>query len=440
MPHASPLSGLMMHGALQVSAIAVRAETLYGDREIVSRTAHGIERSNYRTLVQRARRLASSLRELGVRPGDRVGTYAWNSARHLELYLAVPALGAVLHTINLRLHHDEVRFIIEHAGDSIVFADASVRGSLPDVAPVHVLMPDAEHEPGPDLGYEDLIAAGDPEFEFPSVAEDAAAALCYTSGTTGNPKGVLYSQRSLVLYTLIANQPDAFGITENDTVMPVVPMFHANAWGMPYIAAISGARQVLPGPSPTPAVLADLIASEQVTISAAVPTVWQGILGLDPPADLSPVRELISGGSAVPESLLRSYAARGVSMVQGWGMTETSPLALISRIPHSRKLEPDQEFAVRAMQGRPVPLVDARIDEESGGELQVKGPTIAKEYFHQTDASPITEDGWMRTGDIAVVDNFGYIQLTDRTKDLIKSGGEWISSIELETADRKSVV
>ena len=434
MTQSNPLPGLMMHGALQVSSIARRAEALYGDQEIVSRSAHGVERSNYKALVQRARRLASRLRDLGVGPGDRVGTFAWNSARHLELYLAVPALGAVLHTINIRLHREEIRYIIEHAGDSVVFADASVRALLPDVAPIHVLMPDADYDRGTDLAYEDLIDAGDPEFEFPDVDEDAAAALCYTSGTTGNPKGVLYSQRSLVLYALIANQPDAFGITENDTVMPIVPMFHANAWGMPYIAALSGSRQVLPGPSPTPAILADLISAERVTISAAVPTVWQGILDLDPPADLSSIRELVAGGSAVPEALLRRYAERNVTMVQGWGMTETSPLALISRIPHSRRIDPEEEFVVRAMQGRPIPLVDARIDKAAGGELQVKGPTVAKDYFRQPDASPITEDGWMRTGDIAVIDDHGYVQLTDRTKDLIKSGGEWISSVELETA------
>lgn len=424
----------MMHGPLQISTVAARAEEQFGHQEIVSRTANGLERLDYRTLVERVRRLASSLRQLGIGPGDRVATFGWNSARHLELYLAVPSLGAVLHTVNIRLHQDEIRYIIEHADDRMVFVDASVRETLPQVDRRLVLMPDAEHDLGSDLAYEDLVSAGSPDFEFPEIDENAAAALCYTSGTTGNPKGVLYSHRSLALYMLMANQPDAFGITENDTVMPVVPMFHANAWGLPFIAALAGARQVLPGPSPTPAVLADLIATEKVTISAAVPTVWQGVLEIRPPADLSAVRELIAGGSAVPESLIRGFADRGVSMVQGWGMTETSPLALVSRIPHTRVIDTDEEFAVRAMQGRPIPFVRARIDDALGGELQVKGPTVAEGYFRQPDASPTTEDGWMRTGDIAVIDDHAYVKLTDRTKDLIKSGGEWISSVELETA------
>jgi fatty-acyl-CoA synthase len=428
------LPGLMMRSPLGISAIATRAEDQFGTREVVSRTAHGIDRLDYRTLVERARRLASSLREMGIGPGDRVGTFAWNSARHLELYLAVPSLGAVLHTINIRLHQGEISYIIEHAGDRVVFADASVRGSLPNVAPVQVTMPDADRELGSDVAYEELIASGDPHFEFPEVPEEAAAALCYTSGTTGRPKGVLYSHRSLALYALMANQPDAFGVAEDDTVMAVVPMFHANAWGLPYIAALAGAKQVLPGPSPTPAILAELIASERVTMSAAVPTVWQGVRDLEPPADLTSIRELIAGGSAVPESLIRQYAERGVKMVQGWGMTETSPLALVSRVPRLRPLGGDEEFEVRAMQGRPIPFVEARIDDTSGGELQVKGPTVAEGYFQQPDASPATDDGWMRTGDIAVIDDFGYVKLTDRTKDLIKSGGEWISSVELETA------
>lgn len=428
-----PLQGLMMRSPLQVSAIAERAAALFADREIVSRTATGVERQTYGTLVARARRLASALVDMGIKPGDRVATFAWNSSRHLELYLAVPSIGAVLHTVNIRLHHDEIKYILEHAADRAVFVDASVRGLLPAAVDTTIQMPDMAAELGSDVEYESLIAAGNPDFEFPRFDEERAAALCYTSGTTGNPKGVLYSHRSLALYCLMANQPDAFGITESDTVMPIVPMFHANAWGLPYIAAMSGARQVMPGPSPTPAVLADLIATEAVTMSAAVPTVWQGILD-HPNADLTSVRELIAGGAAVPESLLRAFADRGVKMTQGWGMTETSPLALISRVPAHRTIDPDQEFSLRATQGRPIPFVDVRLDAASGGELQVKAPSAAEQYYRQPDAGPATDDGWMRTGDIATIVDSGYVKLTDRTKDLIKSGGEWISSVELETA------
>jgi fatty-acyl-CoA synthase len=434
MTDAPVLDGLMMHGNLTIATIAKRAETTYGAKEVVSRTTTTLERWTYRDIVTRARRLASSLAAMGVGPGDRVATFAWNSVRHLELYLAVPSLGAVLHTVNIRLHPDEIEYILRHAEDRMIFVDASLRASLPDLVRPTVVMPDANLSHVDDLLYEDLIADGDPNFEFPPVDESAAALLCYTSGTTGKPKGVLYSHRSLCLYSLMANQPDAFGITENDTVMPVVPMFHANAWGLPFIAAMSGARQVLPGPSPTPAILADLMHSESVTISAAVPTVWQGILDLSPAPDLGSIRELIGGGSAVPEALIRAYSDRGVAMVQGWGMTETSPLAMISRVPSRRVLSTDAEFRLRASQGRPLPFVEVRLDAEEGGELQVRGPSVAKSYFLQPDAPLVTDDGWMRTGDIAEVDDHGYVKLTDRTKDLIKSGGEWISSVELEAA------
>jgi len=319
-----------------VSAIAERAGSIFGEREIVSRTAAGVERRSYAEVVERARRLADALRQLGIQPGDRVATFGWNSARHLELYLAVPSMGAVLHTLNIRLSETDLTYIAQHAGDRVVFFDASLAGVLPRFEGVEhqVVMPDDGPVPQGAIEYEDLVAGGDREFEFPELDEGAAAAMCYTSGTTGRPKGVVYSHRSIALYSLMANQPDAFGIREQDTVMPLVPMFHANAWGWPYIAAMAGARQVFPGPSPTPAVIADLIREEGVTLSAAVPTVWQGLADLDPRPDLSSVRELICGGSAVPEQLIRTYDERfGVPIVQGWGMTETSPLGAISRLP-----------------------------------------------------------------------------------------------------------
>jgi fatty-acyl-CoA synthase len=427
------LNGLMMKSTLQVSDIAVRAEEVFGHQEVVGRTAAGVERSTYAQVVERSRRLASALVDLGVRPGDRVATFGWNSIRHLELYFAVPAIGAVLHTVNLRLHPDEIAYILGHAGDKVVFADASAQESLPQVETVgtEVLMPDSSSTRPGALAYEDLVASGSPDFEFPEVDEDRAAALCYTSGTTGHPKGILYSHRSLCLYTLMANQPDAFGIRESDVVMPVVPMFHANAWGWPYIAALAGAKLVLPGPAPTPRILADLIRTERVTCAAAVPAVWQGVADLAPDLDLTSLREAVAGGSTVPETLIRRFDELGTEMTQGWGMTETSPLAAISRVPPGSGAE--DPVSLRAKQGRPIPFVRVRVDHDSGEELQVRGPTVARAYY-ASEANTLTDDGWLKTGDVAELDKLGFVHITDRTKDLIKSGGEWISSVELEIA------
>jgi fatty-acyl-CoA synthase len=286
------------------------------------------------------------------------------------------------------------------------------------------------------LAYEELVSGGDAGMQFPDVDEDAAAAMCYTSGTTGRPRGVVYSQRSIVVHTLLTNQADAIGLRERDVVLPIVPMFHANAWGLAYAAAMAGSKLVLPGPRMDPSSLAKLIADERVTFSGAVPTIWQGIAQLDPAPDLSSLERVACGGSAVPESLMRVYDERfGVPIIQAWGMTETSPLASISRIPADGPCEGDEAYALRAMQGRVVPLVEFRVDEEAGGELQVRGPTIARAYYNdETSAEKFTEDGWLRTGDVAEIQPGEIIKLVDRTKDLIKSGGEWISSVELENA------
>jgi acyl-CoA synthetase (AMP-forming)/AMP-acid ligase II len=280
------------------------------------------------------------------------------------------------------------------------------------------------------------VAEGDPTFEFPELAESTAAAMCYTSGTTGRPKGVLYSHRSIVLHTLGAALPDSMDIHEADSVMPVVPMFHAMAWGLPYIAAMVGARQVLPGPDLSPRGLTDLIESESVTMSAGVPTIWNGVLGLDPAPDLSSLRVLKAGGAAVPESLIRGFEERfGVPVVQGWGMTETSPLAATSRVPAGVDPTSDDGYALRASVGRILPLIDFRVDTDAGGELQVRGPWIASAYYEDRDGGrKFTDDGWLRTGDVAELQHGSYIKLVDRTKDLVKSGGEWISSVELENA------
>src|SRR3954468_23464885 len=312
------MDGLMQDEPLLVSHIAERAAQLYPQREITSNTQVGIVRTNYGEIVERARRLASALEQRGVRRGDRIATFAWNSAHHLELYLAIPAMGAVLHTINIRLFEEDLRYIVDHADDKLIFLDASLAPAMPRFEGTHreVLMPDGPGEREGALNYEELVASGDPEFQLPDLDENAAAAMCYTSGTTGRPKGVLYSQRSIILHTLGAALPDSMGIREADSVMPVVPMFHAMAWGIPYVATMLGARQVLPGPDLTPRGLADLIASERVTWTAGVPTIWNGILELDPPPDLSSIRELKAGGSAVPEPLIRAFDERfGVPLV-----------------------------------------------------------------------------------------------------------------------------
>ncbi len=432
-----PLEGEMMRTPLLVRSIAERAGQLFATREVVSVTAEGVERSTYGEVVARARRLASALTELGIRPGDRVATFGWNSRRHLELYLAVPSMGAVLHTLNIRLFEDDIRYVVGHAEDRVIFLDASLAEQMPhfDGVEHEILMPDADAEREGALDYEELVASGDQSFSFPEVDENSAAAMCYTSGTTGSPKGVVYSHRSTVLHTLLTNQADGVGLRERDTVLPIVPMFHANAWGLPYAAAMAGSKLVLPGPRMDPASLAGLIADEGVTVSAAVPTVWQGIAQLDPQPDLSSIDRLVCGGSAVPESLMRIYDDRfGVPIIQAWGMTETSPMASISRVPPGGP-EGDEAYALRATVGRVVPLVDFRIDDESGGELQVRGPTVARAYYaDESGAEKFTEDGWLRTGDVAELAEGEFIKLVDRTKDLVKSGGEWISSVELENA------
>jgi fatty-acyl-CoA synthase len=433
------LEGLMMRTPLLVRGITERAEQLFADREVVSVSTSSVERSSYGEVVARARRLASALRDLGIKPGDRVATFGWNSRRHLELYLAVPSMGAVLHTLNIRLFEDDLRYIVGHAEDRVIFLDASTAEQMPrfDGVEHEILMPDADTGREGTLDYEELIASGDPGFEFPDLDENAAAAMCYTSGTTGRPKGVVYSHRSTVLHSLMVNQADGPGLRERDSVLPIVPMFHANAWGLPYSATMAGSKLVLPGPKMNPADLAQLIHDEQVTISAAVPTIWQGITQLEPAPDISSLQRIMCGGSAVPETLIRAFDKRfGVEIIQAWGMTETSPMASIARVPpDGPQPGSDEAYALRATQGRVVPFVDFRVDEESGGELQVRGSTIAASYYNDASgAEKFTEDGWLRTGDVAELQPHGFIKLVDRTKDLIKSGGEWISSVELENA------
>jgi fatty-acyl-CoA synthase len=432
---------------------------MFGHKEIVSRrTDRTVERSTYAQALARARRLASALERLGIGRGDRVATLCWNHLRHLEAYFGVPSSGAVLHTLNLRLHIDELAYIASHAGDVALIVDQSLvplaeqlRGRVP-LRHMIVVRDDAD-APLPEgaLDYEELVASGDPSYEYPELAESEAALMCYTSGTTGRPKGVLYSHRSMCLHTFGVLISEVTGITERDTVLAVVPMFHANAWGLPFAAALSGARQVMPGPHLDPASLVELFERERVTMTAGVPTIWLGILqylDANPTRhDLTPLRHMLVGGAAVPEALIRAFQHRhGLQIQQGWGMTETSPVASVSKIPTDlADASSDEQFAYRAKAGLPLPFVEIRARRDDGvltewdgatmGELEVRGPWVARAYYDAPEsADRFTDDGWFRTGDIVTIDARGCITIQDRSKDLVKSGGEWISSVALEGA------
>ncbi len=435
-----------------------RAETLFFDKEIVTATAVGIERTDYGTWAERTRRLGGVLDDLGVSEDGRVATFAWNTARHLELYFGIPCTGRVLHTLNIRLFPEQLVYIVNHAEDEVIFVDRSLLGLLwPLVDQLQtvrhiVVMDDGKGEvPSPDGGralhdYEDLLAAASP-VSFQVDDENRAAAMAYTSGTTGNPKGVVYSHRSTYLHTLGTMTTSGIGVQESDRVLPVVPMFHANAWGLAHAAVATGASLIMPGPDLSAVAIATLIEQEKVTIAAGVPTIWMGVLPELKGRDTSSLRAIPCGGSAVPRALSEGYRAQtGLPIMQAWGMTETSPVASVGRIKSTiaATLDDDGRADLRTTVGQPSICVDARIvrpesteelpwDGEASGELQVRGPWIASEYYDD-ERSPesFTDDGWLKTGDVAVIDRHGYIRLVDRTKDVIKSGGEWISSVDLE--------
>jgi fatty-acyl-CoA synthase len=449
--------GLMMNRPLLISSLIRHADRCHGDGEIVSRTIEGpIHRYTYRDAHARSRRLAHALRRLGVAPGERVGTLAWNGYRHFELYYAVSGMEAIIHTINPRLFFDQLTYIVHHAEDRLIFFDLTFLPLVEKLAPhcrsvAHwIALTDRAHLPHstlPDLVcYEDLLAAEDDDFDWPDFDENTAAGLCYTSGTTGHPKGVLFSHRSSVLHAYAVSLPDAKGYSAHSVVLPVVPMFHVNAWGIPYAAALTGAKLVLPGAGMDGASLYALFETEKVESSAGVPTVWLNLIAHMQQNRLkfSTLKYATIGGAAVPPAMVRTLTDEfGLRVLHGWGMTEMSPVGTINTDkPKHRQLSCADRFALSLKQGRPLPGVELKIvdgngaelpwDGRSAGDLLVRGPWILREYYRDEGGSPLTADGWLPTGDVGTIDADGYLQITDRSKDMIKSGGEWISSIELE--------
>jgi fatty-acyl-CoA synthase len=453
------LDGLMQDDfPLSLHHIRRRMRSCSPDTEVVTLVEPGeVQRTTFAEVSGRIDRLARALRELGVEQGDRVGTFAWNNQRHFELYFAIPCVGAVLHTLNVRLFEEQLSYIVNHAEDRAIFVDASLVPLLAKLAPSfhsvahYVVMGDVDDDQSvldslPNaVPYEELLERAGPEgFDYPELDERQAAALCYTSGTTGNPKGVLYSHRSISLHSSATLMKDANGLSQADRVLAVVPMFHANAWGLPYGATLAGADLILPDRFLAAEPLAQLIAAERPTLMGCVPTIFADLLRYadeHPEIDLSSLSNAACGGSAVPRQLMKDFQERhDVRIFQAWGMTETSPVATYSR-PHEGPHD-DQYWNDRAKQGRPLPWVELRLvndegqevpwDGESTGEIEVRGPWVATQYFKDESGEDKFDAGWLRTGDIAAVDAKGFVQITDRSKDVIKSGGEWISSVELE--------
>lgn len=450
------MDGLMMNYQLTLPAILRHAEQLFKTREIVTRLPDkSLHRYTYADFVSRAKKLSLALQKLGVQPGDRVATLCWNHYQHLEAYFGIPAAGAVLHTLNLRLSPDDLTYIVNHAADKVIIADKSLLPLLQkfrdNIQTPHIIIISTDGQPAEGfIDYEEFLAgADDSEFVYPDFEENQAGALCYTSGTTGRPKGVLYSHRALVLHSMVVAMPDVLNVSQRDSLVPVVPMFHANAWGLPYSAVMLGTKIVFPGPYLDAVNILDLFEGEKVTMSGGVPTVWLGILDAltrEPNRwKLTPGLKMAVGGSAAPESLIRNLDRFGLKVIHAWGMTEMTPLGTVSSLTSEIMEQPeDVQYEYRAKQGLPVPLVEIRARGDNGlvpwdsktmGELEVRGPFVAASYYNTNEgAGKFTEDGWFVTGDVVTIEPNGYLKIQDRSKDLIKSGGEWISSVDLENA------
>jgi 3-(methylthio)propionyl---CoA ligase len=451
------MHGLMMNMPLLISSLIRHASDHHGDTEIVSRlTEGGIHRYTYADAHQRSRQLANGLIKLGIKPSDRVGTLAWNGFRHMETYFAVSGMGAVLHTINPRLFPEQIAYIVNHADDQYVFFDITFAPLIDGIAP-HcknikgwVAMTDRAHMPSMKttgvLCYEELVAAESAEYEWPVFDENTASSLCYTSGTTGNPKGVLYSHRTTILHSYAIALPDVMNLSARDVILPVVPMFHVNAWGTPYACAMVGAKIVFPGAGLDGASLYELFENERVTMSAGVPTVWLGLLNYVKQNNLkfTTMNRTVIGGSACPPAMIKTFQDEfGVRVLHAWGMTELSPLGTLNTFKEKHfSMTEEQRFAIQQKQGRVIFGVEMKIIDGDGknlahdgkafGDLLVRGPWVVGEYFKSEGGNPLTPEGWFPTGDVATIDADGYMQITDRSKDVIKSGGEWISSIDLE--------
>jgi fatty-acyl-CoA synthase len=448
------MDSTMQDFPLTITGIMRYACNVHGDRKVTTATGDGYRHATYREVGEQAARLANTLRRIGIRGDQRVATFMWNNAEHLTAYLAVPSMGAVLHTLNVRLSPEQIAFIANEAEDQVILANMSVAGQLAPVLPllatVHTVIAVGEGDIEPlaasgmtVLRYEEVLAAEAPSFHWPDIDEKSAAAMCYTSGTTGNPKGVVYSHRSSYLHSMAMCTNSGLGVGCSDKVLPIPPMFHANAWGLPYAALMAGADLVMTDRFLDPKSLIDLIETQRPTVAGAVPTIWNDVvhyLEKDPDHDFSSLRVVGCGGSAVPTSMMKTFEERyGVRILQLWGMTETSPLGTVAR--PLAGVPDDQQWELRSSQGRPVCGVEARIVDDDGnplphdgkavGEVQVRGPWITGSYYLNRDESKFT-DGWLHTGDVGRIDPLGYVTLTDRAKDVIKSGGEWISSVELE--------
>ncbi|RFB18422.1 fatty-acid--CoA ligase [Bacillus sp. HNG] len=448
----------MMNIPLLVSSMLERAERYFPKKTVVSRTASGIVTHTYQEIGERTRRLSSALEKVGVKKGDRVGTLAWNHHRHLEAYFAIPGIGAVLHTINIRLSPAHIVYIINHAEDKVLLFDEDLLPLLEKVkdqlksVEAYVVMTDKDELPESSLEplfhYEKLISEGDPSFEFKKdLDENDPVGMCYTSATTGNPKGVVYSHRGVVLHSMALGLADNAGLSESDIAMPVVPMFHVNAWGLPFASVWFGTTLVMPGPYFTPKILAELIDSQKVTMTAGVPTIWLGLLNELEQGnyDTSSLTRILCGGSAAPKGLIKAFESKyKIPFIHAYGMTETTPLVVLSRLKsYQNDLPEEEKLEIRSKQGSLVPLVEMKIvgangevanDGKEMGELLLRGNWIADEYYKDERTNEAFRDGWLYTGDVVTIDEEGVVKIVDRTKDLIKSGGEWISSVDIENA------